>query len=267
MIKACVMGFPAAHSLSPRLHGHWLKTYGIDGVYTVREVKPEGLAGALDVLTAEGFAGCNLTIPLKEAALPLMDVLDESAQAAGAVNTVVMKDGKKTGYNSDGFGFVESLNAQAAGWDKTHAVLYGAGGAARGIAASLADAGVEKFTFINRNAARAEALIRDLGIEGDVAGEVPEDASLFINCTPLGMKGQPVFALDISALSRGAVVCDIVYRPLVTPLLETARARGLRIVEGLPMLLHQGRLGFCHWFGTDPAVTKELYEEMALCAR
>jgi shikimate dehydrogenase len=266
-LKACVMGSPVAHSLSPKLHGFWLKQYKIDGIYTAQEVTEKQLPRALEELAAQGFAGCNLTLPLKEASLPLMDFLDESAAAAGAVNTVVIRDGRKTGYNSDGFGFVESLRAHAPQWGRSHVVLIGAGGAARGIAAALKNAGAEKFSFLNRTPAKAEKIIGDLQLKGTVVSSVPRDATLLVNCTSLGMEGQPPLALDISPLNDNAVVCDIVYRPLVTPFLWSAKQRGLAVVEGLPMLLHQGRLGFRHWFGTDPAVTAALYEEIAACAR
>jgi shikimate dehydrogenase len=266
--QACVMGFPIAHSLSPRLHSFWLKQYGISGSYTKQEVTPERLPAALNDLVADGFAGCNLTLPLKEQALDLMDTLDDSSLAAGAVNTVVIRDGKKTGFNSDGFGFLESLNAQQPQWDRSHVVILGAGGAARGITAALKNAGVKKFSFINRTPQKAEKLIRELHLaHGNVAIHLPPDATVLVNCTNLGMIGQPPLETDISALQPAAVVCDIVYRPLITPLLKEAQRRGHPIVEGLPMLLHQGRLGFKHWFGVDPAVTPALYEEIASCAK
>lgn len=267
-LKACVMGSPISHSLSPKLHGFWLKQYNISGSYTALDVKPEQLPGALDNLVSSGFAGCNLTLPLKEHALDLMEELDASSLAAGAVNTVVIRNGKKTGYNSDGFGFLESLKAQHPQWDKSHVVILGAGGAVRGIVAALKDAGVERFSFINRSREKAEKLIQDLRLpKASVISAIPKDATVLINCTSLGMTGQPPLEIDISPLPQGAVVCDIVYRPLITPLLEEARRRGHPVVEGLPMLLHQGRLGFKRWFGVDPAVTRELYEEIASCAK
>lgn len=266
--QACVLGSPISHSLSPKLHGFWLKRYKINGGYTAMEVSPAQLNPALDDLAARGFAGCNLTLPLKEHALELMDTLDESAVTAGAVNTVVIRGGKKTGYNSDGFGFLESLKAQASSWNKNHAVLLGAGGAARGIAAVLKQAGVKNFTFINRTPQKAEKIIIDLALpQASTAVTAPEDTSLLINCTSLGMAGQPPLETDISMLPPHATVADIVYRPLITPLLQQAQQRGLAIVEGLPMLLHQGRLGFKEWFGVDPAVTPELYKEIASWAR
>lgn len=268
--QACVLGSPITHSLSPKLHGYWLKKYGIKGSYTAIEATPEQLPKTLKDLINRGFAGCNLTLPLKECALPLMDKLDESCIVSGAVNTVLINNGKTMGFNSDSFGFIESLKAQAPDWDKRHVVIVGAGGAARGIVASLKAAGVKKFSFINRTPAKAERLIHDFKlVKADVlqSSGLPRDTTLLVNCTSLGMTGQPALELDISVLPLEAVVCDIVYRPLITPLLEKARARGHVIVEGLPMLLHQGRLGFKRWFGVDPAVTRELYEEIAACAK
>ena len=162
-LEACVLGSPVSHSLSPKLHGFWLKlNTASPGSYTARDVKPEQLSAALDDLVSQGFAGCNLTLPLKEHALRLMDKLDESSLAAGAVNTVVIRNGKKTGYNSDGFGFLESLTAQHPQWDKSHVVILGAGGAVRGIATALKDAGVQRFSFINRTPEKAKKLIQDL---------------------------------------------------------------------------------------------------------
>ena len=266
--NACVMGSPVSHSLSPKLHGFWLKQYNISGSYTAIEVKPEQLSTVLNNIAVRGFAGCNLTLPLKEHALALMDELDASSLAAGAVNTVIIRDGKKTGFNSDGFGFLESLNAQYPQWEKGHAVILGAGGAARGITAALKNAGVKKFTFINRTPQKAQKIIEDLYLrKATVASAVPEDATLLINCTSLGMAGQLPLEVDISRLPKTAVVCDIVYRPLITTLLKEAQQRGNPVVEGLPMLLHQGRLGFKHWFGIDPAVTPALYKEIAACAK
>ena len=265
---ACVMGSPISHSLSPALHSFWLKQYNISGSYTSVEIKPEQLPAALNDIAARGFAGCSLTLPLKEYALALMDELDASCLAAGAVNTVVMRGGKRTGFNSDGFGFLESLKAQYPQWDRSHAVIIGAGGAARGIAAALKNEGVKKFTFINRTRQKAQKIIEELYLaKAGIAETIPEDTTLLINCTSLGMAGQPPLKIDISTLPKTAVVCDIVYRPLITPLLEAARQRGNPVVEGLPMLLHQGRLGFRHWFGIDPAVTPALYKEIAACAK
>lgn len=268
MIRACVMGSPVSHSLSPRLHGFWLRQYKIDGEYTRQEVTLEQLKGSLEKLAAQGFSGCNLTLPLKEAALPMMDDLDESCTNAGAVNTVVIRNNKMTGYNSDGFGFLESLKAQQPAWDGTNIVIIGTGGAARGIIATLKNDGAKHFQLINRTRAKADSVIKDLHLKNADAldwqdrHQALKKATLLVNCSSLGMAGQPPLELDLSILPKTAVVCDIIYKPRMTPLLVAAKRRGNPVVEGLPMLLHQGRLGFRHWFGLDPAVTAELYNEM-----
>lgn len=272
-IRACVMGFPVAHSLSPKLHGFWLKEHSVAGNYTTETVKPENLAKALDTLVEKGFAGCNLTLPLKEHALSLMDTCDESCLISGAVNTVVIRNGKKTGYNSDGFGFIESLKEQHPAWDGARVVILGSGGAARSVITALRAAGAKDFTLANRTREKAKKIANDLSLKkADIIDwgnrdAALEKATLLVNCTSLGMTGQPTLEINLSALPKTAAVCDIVYRPLMTQLLADAERRGHPVIKGLPMLLHQGRLGFRHWFGIDPAVTRDLYEEIAACAR
>lgn len=267
MIRACVLGDPVAHSLSPALHGWWLARHGIDGHYGMMQAPREKLQDALDMLRDGGYAGCNLTLPLKEDALALMDRLDDSARAAGAVNTVVIRDGRFHGYNSDGFGFVASLDAQAPQWKKSHVVILGAGGAARGIVAALKAAGVEHVALVNRTPEKAGRLARDLGVaattyEWQDIDAALNGADLLVNCTSLGMRGQPPLDISLAGLPQGAVVADIVYRPLQTSLLKAATASGRRTVEGLSMLLHQGRIGFHAWFGVMPDVTPELHAYM-----
>lgn len=268
LIRTCVLGFPVSHSLSPKLHGFWLKKHAVHGAYTSMAVTPEHLPKALDILTERGFAGCNLTLPLKEIALSLMDKHDESCLMSGAVNTVVIRDGKKIGYNSDGFGFMESLKAQHPNWDGTRIVILGTGGAARGIIASLKSAGTKQFVLVNRTREKAEKIVSAFKIKDAIVTDWKDraaalkNATLLVNCTSLGMEGNPPLELELSHLPKTATVCDIVYRPLTTPLLVAARQRGNPVVEGLPMLLHQGRLGFQHWFGIDPIVTPELYNKI-----
>lgn len=267
---AGVMGWPVAHSRSPALHGFWLAEHGIDGAYVPLAVRPENLGTALKALPLLGFAGCNITIPHKEAALDAVDEVDQSARRAGAINTVLVRDGRLIGRNSDGFGFLESLHASVPGWQAMPgpAVVIGAGGAARAVVAALIDArGGAEIRLVNRTAKRAAALAKELG--GTVRGVAWEDraaalagASLLVNATSLGMIGQPPLDLALDALPREAVVNDIVYVPLETPLLAAARARGNRVVDGLDMLLHQGRPGFAAWFGVMPAVTPELRRVM-----
>lgn len=263
---AGVLGWPVSHSRSPRLHGHWLATLGIDGAYLPLPVHPDRFAGAVRALADLGFRGANVTIPHKQAAFDACDVVDASAQRAGAVNTLVFRDGRIEGSNTDGYGFLESVRDQAPGWRPAAgpAVLLGAGGAARAIAAALLDAGCPRVTLVNRSRDRAEALARDLGGPIAVADAAPmADAALLVNTTSLGMQGHPPLALDLTPLPATAVVADIVYVPLETPLLAAARQRGLHAVDGLGMLLHQARPGFEAWFGMAPRVDAALREVVA----
>jgi shikimate dehydrogenase len=263
---AGVMGWPVSHSRSPRLHGFWLERYGIDGAYLPLAVRPEDLAAALAALPKLGFRGCNLTIPHKEAALPLCTSVDPMAARIGAVNTIVVgADGGLTGSNSDAFGFLENLRQGAPGWraDAAPACLLGAGGAARAVIAALLEAGAPELRLVNRTRARAEALATAFGPAVKVfdwkdAGPAQKDCGLLVNTTSLGMSGQPPLDCDLSELPGEAVVNDIVYAPLETGLLTAARARGNPVVDGLGMLLHQARPGFAAWFGVEPEVTGEL---------
>ncbi len=263
---AGVLGWPVSHSRSPRLHGYWLETLGIDGAYLPLPVHPDGFAAAVRSLAALGFRGANVTIPHKQAAFEVCDLVDATARRAGAVNTLVFRDGRIEGSNTDGFGFLETVRDQAPGWQPADgpAVLLGAGGAARAIAAALLDAGCPHVTLVNRSRARAEALARDLGGLIAVAEAPPlSGAALLVNTTSLGMQGHPSLAIDLTPLPPAAVVADIVYVPLETALLAAARGRGLRVVEGLGMLLHQARPGFEAWFGASPRVDAALRDLVA----
>jgi shikimate dehydrogenase len=263
---AGIMGWPVAHSLSPRLHGHWLRRYGIDGAYVPLPVPPERLEQALRALPALGFAGVNLTIPHKEPAVSLMDRLSPAAARIGAVNTVVVEpDGTLFGDNTDGFGFIASLSESGVGWqaDAGPAVLLGAGGAARAVAVALLDAGAPEVRLLNRTPERARTLAGELGgpiyaVEWAERSAALDGAALLVNTTSLGMRGQPPLVLALDALPRTALVTDVVYTPLITALLAVARARGNPVVDGLGMLLHQARPGFRAWFGVDPVVDDDL---------
>ncbi|SFK51477.1 shikimate dehydrogenase [Falsiroseomonas stagni] len=265
--KAGVLGWPVAHSRSPRLHGWWLARHGIDGAYLPLPVRPERFATAVRALADLGFAGANVTIPHKEAAYALCDVVDQVAKRAGSVNTLVFDaDGRIHGTSTDGYGFLESIREQAPGWAAADgpAVILGAGGAVRAVAAALLDAGCPRLILVNRTPARAEALARDLGGPVEVATAAPlEAASLLVNGTSLGMVGEPPLEIDLAPLPATAVVADMVYVPLETPLLAAARARGLRGVDGLGMLLHQARPGFREWFGVEPKVDQALRDYVA----
>jgi shikimate dehydrogenase len=262
MPLAGVMGWPVAHSKSPRLHGHWLARYGIRGAYLPLAVAPDHLPAALAGLIALGFRGCNVTLPHKQAVMPLLDDVSAVARRIGAVNTVSFdENGRSHGDNSDAFGFIEALRQGAPAWQPAAgpAVLLGAGGAARAIAVALLDAGVPELIILNRTQIRANALAADLGPllrAGDWQNPASalSGAGLLVNATSLGMQGQPDLTLDLTALPTTATVMDAVYAPLETDLLAAARARGNPAVDGLGMLLHQARPGFERWFGRAPEV-------------
>jgi len=259
---AGVAGWPVAHSRSPRLHNHWIARHGLDAAYVPLAIPPERFAECVRALAACGFRGMNVTIPHKEAAFALCDEVAPRARRAGAVNTLVFAEGRITGDCTDGVGFLASLGA----YDSASgpAVVLGAGGAARAIAAALLDAGAPRVTLVNRSRARAEALAQALGGPVAVAEAAPlGDAALLVNATSLGMAGQPPLDLDLAPLPATALVADIVYVPLETPLVLAARARGLRAVGGLGMLLHQAVPGFEAWFGLRPEVDQALHDLLA----
>src|SRR5271163_447178 len=266
---AGIMGWPVAHSRSPALHGFWLAEHGIDGVYVPLAVPPDRLEQALRALPALGFRGCNLTIPHKQAALKIMDRVDPFAQSIGAMNTVIVTpDGELEGSNTDVFGFRENLREQAPNWRASvgSAVVLGAGGGARAVIAALGAACVDEIRLVNRSPKHAESLARDLATPKTRIivhpwhhrAEVLAGASILVNTTSLGMDKEPPLDIDLSALPQSAVVVDIVYVPLETGLLAAARRRGNPAVDGLGMLLHQGRPGFAAWFGAAPQVTPAL---------
>ncbi|MDD9906128.1 MAG: shikimate dehydrogenase [Rhodospirillaceae bacterium] len=260
---AGVMGWPISHSRSPRLHGYWLEQYGIDGAYVPLAVAPDRFGDALKGLQAAGFRGVNVTVPHKEAAFRACDTIDPDAKRIGAVNTILFgDDGSVQGSNTDAFGFIENIR-QTADWPGGVAVVLGAGGAARAICVALIDAGATEIRLINRTKSRAEDLSHEFGTiirayDWENRSDAQIDASLLVNSTSLGMTGQPPLDINLDRLPASAIVNDIVYAPLETPLLAAARKRGNIVVDGLGMLLHQARPGFEAWFGTAPAVTDAL---------
>lgn len=262
---AGVLGWPVAHSRSPRLHGFWLEKHAIDGVYIPMAVRPEDFPEVLRAIPKLGFRGCNLTLPHKEMALALVDRVEPAARRIGAVNTVVVaEDGKLEGRNTDVSGFIDNLKASVPGLDFRYgpAVVLGAGGGARAVVAGLVDEGCPAIHVVNRDVGRARKLVADLGVASahDWAAlpGLLQEATLLVNSTSLGMSGAPPLPIDLSPMPAGGVVADLVYAPLETPLLAQARARGLAPVDGLGMLLYQGVAGFEAWFGVRPAVTEEL---------
>jgi len=263
--RAGVIGYPISHSKSPIIHGAWLQRYGVQGEYTAIEVRPEKLESFLRNASREGFVGVNATIPHKEAALALADEVTPLARRIGAANTISFEGDRILADNTDAFGFLENLKDGAPNWraDSGPAVVLGAGGAARAVVAALIDAGAPELRLANRTRSRAETLAMDIGgpisvIDWPVAAEAMDGAATIVNTTSLGMKGQPPLEIDLSAAPDDALATDIVYVPLITPFLERAQARGLRIVDGLGMLLHQARPGFERWFGRTPEVDDEL---------
>jgi shikimate dehydrogenase len=263
---AGIMGWPVAHSRSPLIHGYWIKQLGLSGAYVYLPVRPERLAEALRGLSALGFAGCNVTIPHKEAAMRLLDRVDPLAKRIGAINTVVVEpDGSLSGSNTDAFGFVESLKETQPDWraDAGPAIVVGAGGGARAVVASLAERGAKDLRVVNRTEERAQKLAMDFGapvraIPWDQRRDALEGASLLVNATSQGMAGQPPLDLSLDRLPQTALVADIVYIPRETPLLAAARQRGNPVAGGLGMLIHQARAAFGAWFGVMPQATAEL---------
>jgi shikimate dehydrogenase len=270
---AGIMGWPVSHSRSPALHGFWLEENRIDGAYVPLPVRPEQLERALRALPVLGFRGCNLTLPHKERALSWVDRAEPVARQIGAVNTVIVAtDGSLEARNTDVYGFRESLREGAPDWDPAAgpAIVLGAGGAGRAVVAALAELGVGEIRVVNRTISRAEALAEALATPaaritvhswGELVA-VQRDAGILVNTTSLGMDKEPPLVVDL-ALPRVAVIVDIVYVPLETGLLAAARRRGHRVVDGLGMLLHQGRPGFEAWFGVPVAVSPALRAAVA----
>lgn len=270
MIKSCVIGWPISHSRSPLIHGYWLKQHGIDGSYTRQPVEPSALPDFIGGLAKAGYAGCNVTIPHKEAVFSLVTRADESTDRLGAVNTVFHRDGKILGTNTDGEGFINSLKQGAPGISLANkrAVVIGAGGASLAVVNAILGQGATEVVVANRTRDKAEQLRRRFGsrvvpVEWSKAADQLGETSLLVNTSSLGMKGQPELDLDLSRLSADAVVTDIVYTPLRTKLLNEAASRGNIVVEGLGMLLHQAVRGFSLWFGVMPEVTRELHDLVA----
>lgn len=266
-MNAFVIGHPIKHSRSPMIHGHWLKTLGIEGSYRAVEVLPQNIEAffvELKSKNAKGFRGGNVTIPHKESAFKAADCPDELAEELGAANTLWFEDGKLHATNTDGFGFLSNLDERHAGWDKARsAVILGAGGASRAIIQALRNRGIGEIHVLNRTVERALELSDRFGARVfahsmDALPEVMQGAGLFVNTTSLGMDGTEAPEIDFTTLKSDAVVTDIVYVPLITPILQMAQRQGFPIVDGLGMLLYQAIPGFEKWFGQKPTVNAEL---------
>ena len=263
---AGVMGWPVAHSRSPQIHNYWLQKYGIKGAYVQLAVQPGDLAVALPGLSALGFRGCNITIPHKVDALKLVHEVDANAQRVGAINTIVVQaDGSLKGMNTDGFGYIQSLLDAQPNWNAGTGpvTVLGAGGAARAIVLALADRGAKEIRLLNRTAGKAESLAAEFGgpvkaLPWNERHAALADVALLVNTTSQGMHGNPPLELTLDALPKHALVSDVIYVPLETPLLAAARQRGNHTVNGLGMLLNQARPAFEAWFGVMPDLTPEL---------
>jgi shikimate dehydrogenase len=266
---AGIVGWPIAHSMSPKLHGHWIEEYGIDAAYIPLAVRREDFAAAMNGLRLAGFRGVNVTVPHKEAAFALADRCDATAGIAGAANLLLFGESGIEACNTDAAGLsaalLESVHADTLeGWP---AVIWGAGGMARAAVCALSDLGVAEIHILNRNKARAESLAAALisktaaklvGAGFEDWGRAGRDAGLLVNATSAGMRGVPSLGLPLDVLPASAVVFDAVYNPLETKLLAEAKARGLRTVDGLGMLMHQAVPAFAAFFGVEPKITAAL---------
>jgi shikimate dehydrogenase len=271
MRRACVIGWPVEHSRSPLIHRYWLKQYGLDGAYEKEAVKPEDLPAFLSGLAARGYAGANVTLPHKEAALRLATVADEAARTIGAANTLWLDEaGRLNASNTDAYGFMTNLNAVAPDWNEGRrpVMVLGAGGAGRAVLHGLLAEGASRILLANRTPGRAQELADAFGPAVTVVDWRERDRALLgcgllVNATSLGMTGKEALDLDLALLPSDAAVADLVYSPLETRLLAAARGRDNRAVDGLGMLLHQAVPGFERWFGVRPAVSDELRAHVA----
>ena len=263
---AGIIGWPVAHSRSPKLHNYWIEKYGLNGAYVQLPVAPGMLDQAIPGLKALGFRGCNITLPHKVDALKLVDEVDAMAKRMGAMNTIVVQpDGSLKGFNNDGFGYIQSLLDAQPDWraDAGPITVLGCGGAARAVVLSLADRGAKEIRLLNRTDAKAQALAAEFGAPVKALPWADRhaalaDVALLVNTTSQGMHGNPALELDLAALPKHALVSDVIYVPLETPLLAAARLRGNPTVNGLGMLLNQARPAFQAWFGVMPELTPEL---------
>ncbi len=265
-LLAGVMGWPVMHSRSPMLHNYWFKKHDLAGTYVPLAIRPEGLAAALRALHPLGFAGCNLTIPHKQQAMTIVDEVDALARSIGAISCVVVRpDGSLSGTNNDCYGFIQNVRQEQPGWraDAGPIVVIGAGGGSRAVCYGLAREGAKEIRLLNRTFARAKEIADEFGgpikaLPWEQRHEVLEGAAMVVNTTSCGMVGQSALDLRLDKLPNMALAADIIYIPLETPFLAAARSRGNRTVNGLGMLLNQGRPAWKAWFGIEPEVTAEL---------
>ena len=265
-LLAGVMGWPVMHSRSPMLHNYWFKRHALSGTYVPLAIRPEGLAAALRALHPLGFAGCNLTIPYKQQAMTIVDEVDAVATRIGAISCVVVRpDGSLAGSNNDCYGFIHNLRQERPGWraDLGPIAVIGAGGGSRAVCYALAQEGAKEVRLVNRTLARAQGIAKEFGgpiqaLPWEQRYDILEGATMVVNTTSCGMVGQSALDIRLDKLPRTALAADIIYIPLETPFLAAARRRGNPTVNGLGMLLHQGRPAWKAWFGIEPEVTTEL---------
>jgi len=265
-LLAGVMGWPVMHSRSPMLHNYWFRRHDLAGTYVPLAIRPEFLAAALRALHPLDFAGCNLTIPHKQQAMTIVGEVDTVAKRIGAISCVIVRpDGSLAGTNNDWYGFVHNLRQEQPGWraDAGPVVVLGAGGGSRAVCYGLMQEGAKEIRLVNRTLTRAKAIADEFGgpikaLPWESRHDVLEGAAMAVNATSQGMVGQPALDVRLDKLSKSALVADIIYIPLETPFLAAARKRGNRTVNGLGMLLHQGRPAWKAWFGIEPEVTLEL---------
>lgn len=267
-LLAGVMGWPVMHSRSPMLHNYWFAKHGLAGTYVPLAIEPGKLAPALKALQPLGFAGCNLTIPHKQEAMQIVDEVDDVAKRIGAISCITVRpDGTLFGNNNDCYGYIENIKQEQPGWraDKGPIVVVGAGGGSRAVCYGLAREGAKEIRLVNRTLARAEKIAAEFGapikvLPWEQRNDALEGAAMVVNTTSQGMVGQPSLDISLAKLPSDALASDIVYTPLETPFLKAARERGNRTVNGLGMLLHQGRPAWKSWFGIEPEVTTELHQ-------
>jgi shikimate dehydrogenase len=270
-LLAGVIGWPVMHSRSPKLHNYWFSKHGLAGAYVPLAIKLEDLHDALRALRPLGFSGCNLTIPHKQAAMAIVDEVDDVAHKIGAISCVVVRpDGSLFGTNNDWYGFVQNIAQEFPDWraDAGPAVVVGGGGGSRAVVYGLAQRGAREIRLVNRTLDRAKKLASEIGgpvtvLPWQQRHEALAGAATVVNATSQGMVGNPPLDLDLAKLPQSALVADIIYIPQETPLLAAARTRGNRTINGLGMLLHQGRPAWKIWFGIEPEVTAELHALLA----
>jgi len=265
-LLAGVMGWPVMHSRSPMMHNYWFKKHGLAGSYVPLAIRPEHLSAALRGLHPLGFAGVNVTIPHKQEAMKIVHEVDTLAKSIGAISCVIVRsDGSLAGTNNDCYGFIHAVRQEQPGWraDAGPVVVIGAGGGSRAVCYGLAQEGAREIRVVNRTLARAKGIAQEFGgpiraLPWEQRREVLEGAAMVVNTTSCGMVGQPALDIELDKLPQSALVADIIYIPLETSFLAAARKRGNRAINGLGMLLNQGRPAWKAWFGIEPEVTAEL---------